>query len=277
MQQEIAGIVQRGVAQELKDYLQRVAAPLSSAGKRQQNQQTMLSHYVRSRIAHESVKKLCLSTLAADTGASKGKLRFNLWNGFIAQKLLFERDLIRKPAALFWFKLFWPLVWQRKRLMSLVQPRGIYCFYSRELIGELTKLIAGRSCLEIGAGDGTLTKFLNNQGVEIIATDNYGWSKAVKYPEWVIKMDAREALGKYAPEVVICSWPPAQNDFEKFVFSTPSVQLYIVIGSRHTFAFGNWKDYKLQSKFTLEEDKKLAKLLLPPELESAVYIFKRKP
>jgi hypothetical protein len=55
------------------------------------------------------------------------------------------------------------------------------------------------------------------------------------------------------------------------------VQLYIVIGSRHQFAFGNWKDYKQQSAFGLEEDKKLGALVLPPELGAAVYVFRRKP
>jgi hypothetical protein len=137
-------------------------------------------------------------------------------------------------------------------------------------------MIASRSCLEIGAGDGTLTRFLKGRGVEITATDSHGWSQSVAYPDWVVKLDAREALATYKPEVVICSWPPAQNDFERHVFTTPSVQLYIVIGSRHQFAFGNWKDYRQQGIFDLEEDKRLSAMLLPPELESAVYIFRRK-
>ena len=137
-------------------------------------------------------------------------------------------------------------------------------------------MIAGRSCLEIGAGDGTLARFLKEQGVQLTATDNHGWEKSVAYPDWVLKLDAREALKKYAPEVVICSWPPAQNDFERDVFNTPSVQLYIVIGSRHQFAFGNWKDYTRQTAFELEEDKALSALVLPPELESVVYVFRRK-
>lgn len=276
VQQEISAIVAGGVAEELKTYLERLSAPASS-GMRQQNLQASLSRYVRSRMAHESVKKLCLSTLAADTGVKKGKLRFNFFNGFIAQKLLFARALERKPVSLFWFRLFWPLLWQRKRLMPLVQPRGIYCFYSRELITALAEMAASRSCLEIGAGDGTLTRFLQEQGVQISATDNHAWSQAVSYPDWVIKLDARAALAAYAPEVVICSWPPSENDFEREVFATPSVQLYIVIGSRHQFAFGNWQDYRKQAMFNLEEDKRLGSLVLPPELESAVYVFRRKP
>lgn len=271
VQQEISAIVERGVAEELKAYLERL-----SARSPKQDRDAALSQFVRSRMAHESVKKLCLSTLAADTGVKKGKLRFNWFNGFIAQRLLFARGLERKPVSLSRFRLLWPLVWQKKRLMPLVQPKGIYCFYSRELVDALAGMIESRSCLEIGAGDGTLTRFLKDSGVALTATDNHGWSQAVQYPEWVAKLDAREALAAYAPEVVICSWPPAQNDFERHVFDTPSVQLYIVIGSRHQFAFGNWKDYLRQSAFALEEDKNLGALVLPPELEPAVYVFRRK-
>ncbi|MBI5918531.1 MAG: SAM-dependent methyltransferase [Nitrosomonadales bacterium] len=276
VQRDIAGIVQHGEAQALKTYLEGLAKLERPDGMRQRNLEAELGQYVRSRMAHESVKKLCLSTLAADSGVKKGRLRFNLFNGFIAQKLLFAHGLVRKPVSLRWFRLLWPLVWQKKRLMPLVQPRGIYCFYSRELIAALSQLIADRNCLEIGAGDGTLTRFLKTAGVAVTATDNHGWSQSVQYPAWVIELDARAALADYAPEVVICSWPPAQNDFERDVFATPSVQLYIVIGSRHHFAFGNWPDYQRQSHFEMREDHRLAALLLPPELESAVYLFQRK-
>ncbi|MFZ2302717.1 MAG: hypothetical protein WAW10_12725 [Gallionella sp.] len=282
VQQDISAIIGRGVAEGLKEYLQRISAPPvldKSFHIKQQSRKSIeaaLSQLVRSRMAHEAVKKLCLSTLVADTGVTKGKLRFNLFNGFVAQKLLFSKGLERKPVSLFWFRLLWPIVWQKKRLMPLVQPKGIYCFYSRELIEVLSEMIGAGSCLEIGAGDGTLSRFLKNEGVKITATDNYSWKNAVEYPEGVIKLDAREALSTYAPEVVICSWPPSQNDFERRVFDTPSVLLYIVIGSRHQFAFGNWSDYRKQSSFDIEEDKKLGALVLPPELESAVYVFRKK-
>ena len=279
VQQEISAIVGRGVAEELKAYLEQLSKPpvVDKSSSAHTRQEVALSQFIRSRMAHESVKKLCLSTLAADTGVTKGKLRFDLFNGYLAQRLLFSSGLKRKPVSLFWFRLFWPLVWQKKRLMPLVQPKGIYCFYSRALVEALAGMIASRSCLEIGAGDGTLTRFLQDANVRVTATDNHGWGNAVSYPEWVIKLDAREALATYSPEVVICSWPPSQNDFERHVFNSPSVQLYIVIGSHHQFAFGNWKDYKQQSAFDLEQDKKLGALVLPPELEPAVYVFRRKP
>ena len=67
VQHEIAAIVERGVAEELKAYLERLSAPVkTSAG----NREAALSQFVRSRMAHESVKKLSLSTLAADAGTA---------------------------------------------------------------------------------------------------------------------------------------------------------------------------------------------------------------
>ncbi len=274
VQDDMAAIIERGIADELKQYLERLSMPGAAAAKVPREQ--LLTQFIRSRMAHEAVKKLSLATLAADSGVKNGKLSFNWFNGFVAQYLLFAKKLERKPVSLFWFRLFWPLVWQRKRLMPLVQPRGIYCFYSRELVDALAETIASRSCLEIAAGDGTLTRFLKEKGANITATDNHGWNKAVKYPEWVVKLDACQALSRHKPEVVICSWPPAQNEFERCVFNTPSVQLYVVIGSRHRFPFGNWDDYRKQTTFDLIEDKSLGALLLPPELESSVFVFTRK-
>ena len=121
-----------------------------------------------------------------------------------------------------------------------------------------------------------MTQFLKDRGVQITATDNGSWSHIVQYPESVVKRDALDALRTYAPEVVICSWPPAGNDFEARVFKTRSVRLYIVIGGKQRFAAGNWRDYDRQTDFTVEEDEALGRLVLPPELGSAVYIFRRK-
>jgi hypothetical protein len=59
------------------------------------------------------------------------------------------------------------------------------------------------------------------------------------------------------------------------VFTTPSVELYVVIGSRHQFAAGNWRTYEEQDAFALEESLELSRLVLPPELDAAVYLFRR--
>ena len=215
--------------------------------------------------------------LSSAVGITKGKVRFNLINGYIIQRLLFYRHLTRRPASLFWFKIMWPFITQKRILMPLVQTKGIYCFYSSRLIQELAALIDSRLCLEIGAGDGTLSRLLDGNGIQIIATDDYSWGHTISYPDTVEKIDAREALKKYRPQVTFSSWPPPNNNFERHVFTTESVELYIVIGSRHKFASGNWESYTGQNLFDWKIDSRLSRYVIPPELDNAVLIFSRKP
>jgi len=268
---ELAKLINHSNGDAAQAYLKHLSA--KAAEKRKGNRREQIDHEVRYRMARLALKQ---HYVAVASGVESGKVRFNLLNGMIAQKLLFSEGLTRKPVALFWFRLFWPLLWQRRLLMPLVQPEGIYCFYSKQLIAALAKLISGRNCLEIGAGDGTLSSFLNNAGALVVPTDDYSWHHAVKYPEQVLKRDAKDALAEFSPEVVLCSWPPAANNFERQVFRTKSVQMYIVIGSRHRHAAGNWEEYQNQTGFQLEEDRRLSAMVLPPELDSAVYVFRRK-
>jgi hypothetical protein len=228
---------------------------------------------VRSRMSLLAIEKCYF---AAATGKSSGRIRFNLLNGTIIQKLLFSHHLTRKPASLRWFRFWWRFIGQKRLLMPLVQPKGIYCFYSRELIVELAGLIGSRPCLEIAAGDGTLSRFLASAGIHVTPTDDYSWKHTIEYPKGVVRLDAKEALDRYQPQAVVCSWPPPANQFERAVFSSKSVELYIVIGSRYQFASGNWETYAGQTRFEMSRDSRLSNYVLPPELESLVLLFRRK-
>lgn len=239
-------------------------------GKREKGE--LVRAAVRQRMATLAIRQYSLAVAARKPA---GKARFNLFNGLLAQKLLFRRGLERKPVSLKMFRLVWPLIWQKKLLMPLVERKGIYCFYSREFIDELAGLAAGRPCLEIAAGDGTLSRFLREQGVAVTATDDHSWSDRIAFPASVHKLDAQQALRTHAPGVVLCAWPPAQNTFERQVFSTRSVELYIVIVSAYRFASGNWRDYEAQQAFRMERRPDLARLLLPPELQCEVLTFQR--
>jgi hypothetical protein len=92
----------------------------------------------------------------------------------------------------------------------------------------------------------------------------------------VEKADAKTALHKYSPEVVICSWPVANNTYEKHVFRTSSVQLYIVIGTKNPTVTGNFETYHSADNFYMEYSERLSTLILPPSDDNAVYIFRRK-
>lgn len=275
VQRDLAELVPRGDVHELKDYVSSLAPKTVRSGGSgsQAREAQLIRSEVRRRMAVTAIEQL---SLAAAAGVTGGRIRFNLVNGFVAQKLLFERDLERKPVSMLWFRLWWPLLWQRRFLMPLVGPKGIYCFYSKPLVIALAKLIGDRSCLEIAAGDGTLSRFLKDAGVDVTATDDYSWEHSVRYSDAVLREKARSALRARRPQVVVCSWPPAGNPFERHVFMTRSVELYIVISSRHRFASGNWDDYEQQSEFDFAEDPELSRLVLPPELQGAVYVFRRK-
>lgn len=260
VQKEIAEVVGTGDVDQLKAYVQSV----SRGG----------ANDVRGAMTVEALRKLCVS---AATGVTSGKVRFNLVNGWLAQKLLFRgRGLERKPVSLAWFGVVWPLLTQKSFLMPLVEPKGIYCFYSRRLIREIAGMVGDRRTLEIAAGDGTLSRFLAAEGVDVTATDDRSWSHSIDFPDGVLDEDAVTALRTREPQVVLCSWPPAGNPFEQEVFRTPSVDLYVVIASQHAFASGNWAAYEGQRDFTYEQDDTLSRLVLPPELEGAVYVFRRK-
>ena len=135
---------------------------------------------------------------------------------------------------------------------------------------------APRRIIEIGAGDGTLARFLSHAGVNIRAVDDQSWAHVIRYPEEVEKMDAAEALARYQPKAVVCSFPPPKNSFEQKVFATPSVDLYLVLTTRHRFAAGDWSAYESQTEFALQTDESLARMLLPPEIDPQVLVFERK-
>jgi hypothetical protein len=234
---------------------------------------TALPRLASARLARLAVER---TLFAAATGRSGGPVRFGLWSGLLVQRLFFSRGLVRRPVPMAAFRWIWPLVGQRRLLMPLVQPRGIYCFYSRELVRAIAGLIGGRPALEIAAGDGTLSRFLAAEGVAIAATDDQSWRHAVAYPAEVARLDAVAALARHAPRAVVCSFPPPGNGFERRVFTTPSVERYVVVTTRHRFAAGDWTAYQAQAGFEWAEDAALSRLVLPPELDPAVLVFRRR-
>jgi hypothetical protein len=274
VQQELATVVDAGDVEAIKAYASRVARPAKVRDARE-----AVSAMARQRLAADALRQM---GVAAATGVTSGRLRFGFFSGRLTQSLLFAGGgLERKPVSLRRFKLLWPLVRQKRYLMPLVEPRGIYCFYSDALVRELVALIDGRPCVEIAAGDGTLARFLRDGGADVVATDDGSWAQTRGGRAGdVVQEDARTALRTRAPAVVLCSWPPAGNAFEQWVFKTPSVDTYVVLASRSEFAAGSWDAYRAattgdDARFTLTEDPALSALVLPPEIAPAVYVFRR--
>ncbi|AIQ11005.1 V-type ATP synthase subunit E family protein [Paenibacillus durus] len=243
------------------------------SGLNEKTIEVFLPDIIKARFAIYLLEQL---NLAVSSNSPTFNVRFNFWDGTILQKLLFKKGLERKPVSISLFRFFWRFIINKKMLMPLVNKHGIYCFYSKDLIKELSILIRENNCLEIGAGDGTLTKFLNEHNNNCKATDDYSWEHYITYPDFVEKADAKTALNKYNPKVVICSWPVPKNSYEKHVFKTNSVELYIVIGTKSATYTGDFDSYYNADKFSMEINERLSSLVLPPSDENAVYIFKRK-
>jgi hypothetical protein len=233
---------------------------------------TALPYLVRSRMALLAAQR----TVQAAALGTRGRHRFTLWNGLLVQKLFFAQGLRRKPVSMRAFCWLWPLVTQKRLLMPLVNAKGIYAFYSKELLVALAGIIAERPALEIAAGDGCLSRFLRAASVAIRATDDHSWARAIDYPDDVERLDAEAALVRYRPRVVLCSYPPPQNTFEATVLASDFVETYVVITTRHRFAAGNWAAYEAQSGFDIAADAELSRLILPPEIEPLLLVFRRK-
>lgn len=277
-QRQLDEVIKTGSPEDLKQLTDKPPEwPRQRKGFRQETMAKAMQQAAYQQVRYQMI---CLAvkgySLSLASGSVGGKARFKWWNGWLAQRLLFAGGLQRKMVSLRLFRLIWPLLGQRELLMPLVSSKGIYCFYSREFVGALAKLIGRRKVIEVGAGDGTLSRFLAQCGVAVTATDDYSWSHQIRYPADVLRCDAVTAVARYAPEVVVCSWPPAGNPFERHIFQASSVRLYIMIGSRYQVASGNWAAYAEQVNFEMVEAPELANMLIPPELGSAVYLFCRK-
>ncbi|WP_061937568.1 hypothetical protein [Aureimonas sp. AU22] len=230
------------------------------------------------RLVRQRMAILALQRIGTDavTRGDEDAPALGRMSAAIASGLLRDGDGNKKPVSMRVFRLAWPFVRDKGAFLTREQSRGSYCFLSREFVDAVAGIVGGRRCLEIAAGDGTLTRFLAGAGIQIAAVDDMSWGHEIRYPDFVRKMDAREALAALAPEVVICSWPPPGNPFEAAVFDTRSVQTYVVVGSRYGFATGNRDAYRSSPGFTCESDASLSGLVLPPEAGHEVLVFRRR-
>ena len=173
-------------------------------------------------------------------------------------------------------KALWPLVRNKIAAVATAKKLGFYCLYTDRFIKLVKTLSRDQKVLEIAAGSGVLSLLLQKAGVECRATDDLSWGHAVRFGRHVEDLDAAKAIKTYVPKVVLCSWPPPENTFEKSVFLSPSVETYIVVGSKHHFASGARADYLNQKNFTMEVVPGVDRLLAPPGLGGEVLVFTRK-
>lgn len=243
-----------------------------ASGRNSQIRNEVESHVVQSKMA-----KLILDEyLHALLEVQDENAKLSLFQKIALDRLCFDKNGYRKPVPGFWFDLIYKRVRARGRFISLLHQKGIYCLFSQTFFQRLKRVIGGASCLEVGAGDGCLSKSLQNLGVKVRATDNHSWTHRIQFPTYVESMCAKTAVDTYQAPVVICSWPPPGNSFEAHILKSPHLEKYVVVLSKSEFASGNWNAYRSQKRFEMNEVHELSKEILPAESQSRCYVFNRK-
>lgn len=88
---------------------------------------------------------------------------------------------------------------------------GMWAIVEKLWVRELSKWIGNRSCLEVMAGAGWLSKALSEENIDIDATDNYLWQKDVNRVFTVKNRSALEAVKDSQHDILIISWPPYES------------------------------------------------------------------
>jgi hypothetical protein len=175
------------------------------------------------------------------------------------------------------------------------QRHSIFQFYSQEYIAALAndiKKLKPKTIIEVGAGDGRLSFFLNKywsvKGIPLKSTptDDYSWgmhiesdSRHIVYPKEVEKLNFKEALKKYNPDVVIICWEELHAKYTQEILKFPSVRYVVWIGEGEGGCTGDPSTFALpyerlknpfglcRTDFMLGDDHRLL-------YHSGVYLFK---
>lgn len=99
-------------------------------------------------------------------------------------------------------------------IAALCVKHGLYGLVTNELVEFLVKEIAGRTALEVGAGDGVLAQAL---GIPAIDNRQQEWpdvrklyermqQNIVRYGPNITCLDGAQAVLERSPQVVVCNW-----------------------------------------------------------------------
>jgi hypothetical protein len=123
------------------------------------------------------------------------------------KELMPNGELLVVPAEIYLKKYY-------AELPYFAYKHAFYTLPTTELIEFLKKEIGDRTAIEIGSGNGIIGKVLGipctdsklqrNPMVQIFYTAST--QPTIKYPEWIIRMDALAAAKHYKPDVIVGSW-----------------------------------------------------------------------
>ena len=108
----------------------------------------------------------------------------------------------------------------------------VYQLWTAESVSALADWIhacALPSWIEVGAGDGLLSRALTAHGIPVRATDDGSWGVR-RQPAAPIRASATAGPAMLGAAGVVSSWMPYAVDWTPAWRATPSVQAYVLIG-----------------------------------------------
>lgn len=112
--------------------------------------------------------------------------------------------------------------------LAFCEERNVYQLPVIEWLDALTGEISGlapEAPLEVGAGGGAIGKALRAGGVSLRLTDPRGGPG-------VEALDAKGALGAYAPDFVFSCWLPFDSGAQEAILRTASPRWYLAVAQR---------------------------------------------
>jgi hypothetical protein len=126
-----------------------------------------------------------------------------------------------------------------------IGKQQMFQFWNRQFNDELAKVFKKwkpKLILDVCAGDGRLAQLMARRGLNVKAVDNYSWEFEKRYFD-VEKMDYRDALALYKPDVVVGCWMNLNTDYTPDFRKTDSVKHYMMIGEGDGGCTGgNWEE-----------------------------------
>lgn len=153
-------------------------------------------------------------------------------------------------------------IWGRNTFNLIAEETGRYEFYTAEFVEQIAAYLHGRlealgggSLVEVGAGNGSLTFFINAALEQLgskhrcVATDpdlrpapRQKTGASGESGEYDIEaLDVTQALEKHKPTIVLCAWMPMDTDWSAEFRACSSVKEYVLVGEADFGACGhNW-------------------------------------
>ena len=154
-----------------------------------------------------------------------------------------------------------PWLWR-----SVCRAWPVFQVWTQESVAALAALLqelGSRQVLEVGAGDGRLTRALQaegrSRGFAVTGQDDGSWGQALpgselRHPVAPLRQeDYRASLAAVQPDTVVVSWMPYEEDWTPAFRACPAVRSYLLIGEDNGGCTGADSQWTPGPGWTLQE------------------------